>query len=301
MYRTDFCEINLLRKLIASEMEWPNVIINTTTKQEQRADIKGTLSIFSSMSGAGYYTAGNNTVRVNEDTFYISNEEQHYGIDINEYRNVETFNIHFSTHMLRQLIPSLVLKEETLLDNMVVDGASVNFYNRLYWKDSFFRNTVSTLKHYQSTGELNDMLTEELLANLLVHIYQQQVGWQKHSKEISAIKKATKKELLARLTVAIDYIHTNYNTLLSLDELAKVSCMSKYHFLRVFKEVCKTTPYQYIKTVRLDKAGQLLKTTKMPVEQIATVVGYEDISTFSRGFRQQFEYAPTSYRKLVQI
>ncbi|MEZ5015490.1 MAG: AraC family transcriptional regulator [Flavipsychrobacter sp.] len=300
MYRTDFCEINLLRELIASDMKWPNVIINATTRQEYRMDIKGTLSLFSSIKGEGYYCAGNNTVKVNEDTFYISNEEQCYGIDINESRNVETFNIHFSTHMLRSLLPTVLLKDEVLLDNPLKDAKETNFYNRLYWKDEFFRKTVAALQNYQARGELNDMLTEELLADLLTHLYSQQLGWRKGVSDLSVAKRSTKEEVLLRLTLATDYIHTYYAIPISLDKLAKVSCLSKYHFLRLFKEVYRTTPYQYIKSIRLDKAQQLLKGTNLPVAHISSSIGYEDISSFSRGFKEHYGYWPSSYRKLVQ-
>ncbi len=299
MYRKDFCEINQLKKMIASGMEWPHVIINTKTKQEQRADIKGTLSLFSSNKGEGYYTTGNSTLKVNEDTFIISNEEQHYGIDIHSPQVTETFNIHFSTKMLRHLYPVLTLKEEELLDQVDIEKGEVNFYNKLYWKDEVFRGTVKSIQYYQSIGELDDIMTEQLLSDLLSHLYQKQISTQKNINTASVVKKSTKEEILARLANATDYIHSHYQERILLDQLAIVACLSKYHFLRLFKQVYRMTPYQYISNIRLDKASQLLGTTHMNIGSIALQVGYDNISTFSRAFKRRYKTWPQIYRAMV--
>lgn len=300
MFRTDFCEINLLREMIASRKNWPNVVINTTTRAEYRTDIQGTLSIFSSNKGTGHYAADNCKVAVGSDTFFISNEDQCYSIDIQQTKAVETFNIHFSTQMLRKLQPALLLKHEQLLDGDEHISNEVNFYNKLYWKDDVFRSIVSLLQQKSADGELNDMMTDEILSSLLEHLHTEQLGFTRKANSLFAAKETTRSEVLNRLCMATDYIYEYYASNIALDDLAVIACLSKFHFLRLFKEVHKQTPYQYITRIRLSKAVQLLKASTLSINEIAWAVGYEDSSTFCRSFKRRHNYWPQSYRNLVQ-
>ena len=283
--------------MIATRNEWPNVIINTQTAQEHRGDIKGTLSIFSNLSGSARITADSTSKTLGEETFFISNEEQLYGIDIDN--SVETFNIHFSTSMLQSLVPAIICRHEQLLDSDSMSHIPFEFANQLYWKDEYFRQTIQLLKQQSEQGELNDMLTEETLSSLLEHLYLQQSRLNKNIDALSVNKYSTRAEIAKRLAVAIDYIHAHYALPLTLEQLAQIAFMSKFHFLRTFKQVYKTTPYQYIVYVRLDRAKQLLQETTMSVNHIATLVGYDDLSVFSRSFKRCYNYQPVVYRKLV--
>ncbi len=299
MYRKDFCEINLLKSMIAAEKSWPNVIINTTTAREYRDDIKGTLTIFSNIAGQAYYGADNQRERVGEDTYFISNEHQLYSIDIR--RQTETFNIHFSTAMLHELLPTLIQSTESLLDNVDTSATPpYHFYNRQYWKDHYFRKTVSILQSGYSSGRVDGLMTEELLAGLLQHILSVQNDSFKRIDTLPVVKKATRDEVQARLSKAVDYIYQQYHSAISLDELATVACMSKFHFLRMFKQVQGHTPYQFIAEVRLDKAQQLLSDSELTVTDIALLVGYEDVATFCRAFKRRNNRWPMSYRMANQ-
>lgn len=295
MYRTDFCEIGLLKRLIVSKRQWPNIIINTTTPSEYRDNIDGTLTIFSNISGEAYYGADNERKRVGDDTYFISNERQLYSIDISS--RVETFNIHFSTSMLGGMLSVIERGDEWLLDDPDRQSDKpCNFYNRRYWKDAFFRNTTALLKERHSLGILDSLQTEEILARLLQHMLFQHKGIVDSVKTLKITKAATRMELYSRLSLAVDYIHEQYAWAISLDELAAVACMSKFHFLRTFKQVFRLTPYQYITSIRLDKARLLLTSTHFSVAEISLLVGYEDSSTFCRAFKGKVGYWPLEYR-----
>jgi transcriptional regulator GlxA family with amidase domain len=67
--------------------------------------------------------------------------------------------------------------------------------------------------------------------------------------------------------------------------------------LRVFKSVFQLSPYQYLLKLRLEKAGELLKHTSIPVSIISIESGFQNITSFSRFFHQRYGYSPTEYRK----
>lgn len=95
----------------------------------------------------------------------------------------------------------------------------------------------------------------------------------------------------------IKYIMQNYQSKISVDFLAKLSNLSKYHFIRSFKQQNNETPYEFITRYRVNKAKQLLGSTTYSVEKIATQVGFNDVNTFIRAFSKLMGVTPHQYRK----
>ena len=83
-----------------------------------------------------------------------------------------------------------------------------------------------------------------------------------------------RREIHRRVSLATDYLHSNYRRQLDLDALAKADCLSKYHFLRLFTLVHGITPHQYLLRKRAKAALRLLQTTPLDVIEIASSVGF---------------------------
>jgi AraC-like DNA-binding protein len=82
----------------------------------------------------------------------------------------------------------------------------------------------------------------------------------------------------------------------TLAHLAAVAGLSRYHFLRTFKNVVGVTPHQWLLRTRLRDAAEQLRATNLPITQIALNVGFEDLSNFIRSFRAEFGVSPRRYR-----
>ena len=95
---------------------------------------------------------------------------------------------------------------------------------------------------------------------------------------------------------AIHYIESHYHEDLTLPQLAAEVNMSQYHFSRLFKKECGYSPYQYIMLIRMNQAMHLLKSTTLPVKQVAQAVGYHSQSTFSTAFSSCAGLSPTKFR-----
>ncbi len=91
---------------------------------------------------------------------------------------------------------------------------------------------------------------------------------------------------------AIEYIHQNFNENISLEKLAKVSKLSKYHFLKCFKEKTGLTPHRYIINLRLEFAVSLIK-QNLPLSQIAYRCGFSDQSHFIKTFKKVYGLTPS--------
>ncbi len=100
-----------------------------------------------------------------------------------------------------------------------------------------------------------------------------------------------------RIDIAIKLIHENYNDDLNLEQLSDASCLSKFHFLRVFKNITNLTPHQYITKLRMEKSYELLEKSNMSIEDICNEVGLGSIDWFRQLFKKTFGESPTSVRK----
>lgn len=99
-----------------------------------------------------------------------------------------------------------------------------------------------------------------------------------------------------RISATLRFIEANLSEQLSLAWLASMAKMSEFHFLRVFRQVTRVTPHQYILRARLREAALRLKTRAETVLEIALDAGFRDLSNFNHAFRAEFGVSPQIYR-----
>ncbi len=98
---------------------------------------------------------------------------------------------------------------------------------------------------------------------------------------------------------ALVYIEKNFMNPLSLDEVAHVNAMSRYHFSRIFKSKTGFTFKDYINAKRIQRAKYLMENEDMNITEAAFAVGYNDLSYFSRLFQKREGLPPSKYKNLV--
>ncbi|MFM9850759.1 MAG: helix-turn-helix domain-containing protein [Hyphomicrobiaceae bacterium] len=100
-----------------------------------------------------------------------------------------------------------------------------------------------------------------------------------------------------RVADVLKHIEAHASSPLELDMLASLVCMSKYHFLRVFRRAVGMTPYQYLLSIRMRRAAARIALTSESVASIAFDAGFGDLSTFNHRFRDLFGMNPVAYRR----
>jgi AraC-like DNA-binding protein len=103
-------------------------------------------------------------------------------------------------------------------------------------------------------------------------------------------------EVHERLCRARSFIDECYDLPLDLNEISRQACLSRYHFLRLFREAFATTPHQYLIKRRIEKAKELLRTRQLSVTDICFEVGFQSLGSFSSLFRRCVGHAPINYR-----
>ena len=93
-----------------------------------------------------------------------------------------------------------------------------------------------------------------------------------------------------------EFIERHYAKSLTVDMLAARCGLSAFHFIRAFRAVYGTTPHQYVRDRRLERAKELLVTTALPVTEICDQIGFQSLGSFSSLFRRLTGETPAEYR-----
>lgn len=104
-------------------------------------------------------------------------------------------------------------------------------------------------------------------------------------------------KLDSRIVNAMRYIQENLQEILTINLVAEVACLSTTQLKFLFKKQTGVTVNSYISKLRMEKAQALLRHTDFPVQLVGDMVGYPELSAFSRKFSQYFGFPPTYSKK----
>jgi AraC family transcriptional regulator len=95
----------------------------------------------------------------------------------------------------------------------------------------------------------------------------------------------------------VQYIDDNLTSKMRLVELASVAGVSRFHFVKLFRNTIGLTPMAYIERTRVRRAQQMLRRHELSIAEVASVLGFFDQSHFARCFRTWIGVGPGAYRR----
>ncbi len=305
--RHTFPDLQELKAAVAERrsqsLGWPTVILNVNARRVERPQIDGPLSLFMNRRGVSRCRVDGHEAHIHENTYFLSNAGQEYSLFVDD-EATETFNIHFGDTFVRDAVHSFTHSAKQALDNPFDSAHStitpIHFFEHRYRHDEEFTAITNNIYRIQHTPEPSTLLIEERLYGLLSYLVRQHHNEARVVERLSATKHATRHEAYKFLLRARDVMDTFFMDNLSLDDIAAAACMSKFHFLRWFKEAFGITPHQYIIQRRLAQAQHLLAHTTLPIADIVLMVGFESIGSFSTLFSAKTSISPREYRRCFQ-
>jgi len=102
-----------------------------------------------------------------------------------------------------------------------------------------------------------------------------------------------------RLIRAREFIDQCYNLPIDLDKISGEACLSRYHFLRLFRRAFNQTPHQYLIHRRIEAAKELLSSSGLRVTDVCFEVGFESLGSFSSLFHKHVGHPPITYRAII--
>ena len=185
----------------------------------------------------------------------------------------ETYWVHFTGCDVDALLDYYEMPKD---ENVFFTGISPDY-------EWLFRQMIQEL-------QLQRINYEDLLNMNLRHIFLMINRYLKEGNELNS-------EVLNEIERATHYFNENYNQTICIKEYAAARHMSDCWFNRIFKQVIKMTPMQYILSLRIKNAITLLDKTDYNISQVAAAVGYDNSLYFSRLFTKHIGISPTEYRK----
>ncbi len=120
----------------------------------------------------------------------------------------------------------------------------------------------------------------------------------KHQKEVPRqASSGTELTSQERIRTMASFIQRNFAEHITLTQIADAAHVSRSEAIRCFKKNLGVTPIQFLTEYRIEQAAQMLLTTQESIGSIASRCGFDDISYFTKQFRQIQNITPSKYRK----
>ncbi|MGO4548827.1 helix-turn-helix domain-containing protein [Paenibacillus sp. 2TAB23] len=215
---------------------------------------------------------------------------------------VNSNELHYGVSLTPSLYYYALIADISLLHSQSVDAAETKFItpimqNRLLLQNyigddskvsSCMLAIVNELEHREFGYELAIKSELYRLLTLLLRGHVATV--------LTQDEYAERMKNIERFAPVFRHIEQHYKEELSVDMLAAMANLSRYHFSRLFKELSGHTVTEYITTTRLGQADYLLRHSPLTVSEIAVATGFNDIYYFSRTFKKHKKVSPSSLR-----
>ncbi len=183
--------------------------------------------------------------------------------------------IHFSGDKSSEFIEYLNSQQDSFIINIGVNSRLVANFDIL-------------LESLQSSINLPAFIhAANMLAQILTHI-----------PLLRPLAKAQRMADKFDLELIHALMHSNLHQKLDLSSLAQSVNLSKFHFIKCYKELTNTTPINYFIHLKIERACHLLDISTKPIQEISFNLGYEDSYYFSRIFKKVMGISPNQYRKM---
>jgi transcriptional regulator GlxA family with amidase domain len=123
------------------------------------------------------------------------------------------------------------------------------------------------------------------------------IDWHQSGQQPFARLSSSRQSEDAVITRCQIWVASNYRQPAPVAAMTRLSGLSERSFVRRFQQATGLSPLQYVHSVRLEEAKQMLEASDLPIEAIAEEVGYEDSGFFARLFKRSVNLTPASYRK----
>ncbi|WP_316794388.1 AraC family transcriptional regulator [Pedobacter frigoris] len=275
-----------------------NEVISETTSRAYNSGITEKYLVSTISRGSGDFVIGKRDLKLFPEKFIVLNEGSAYSNKIESAEEVNICSILFDADFVCDYEYSSANENRVLLDNpqYYKNGKPV-FIEAIYALNEEVRTGIQQLKKATEMGLKDEVLLMEYFNGCLsayYDLYHAEVT--NRAKSLKSLNLSTRSEILRRLSIARDYMLSNYNKSICLYDVALAACLSVNHLLRTFKQAYHQSPHQFLTDVRLQQAKYYLKNTDYSVSEIVDIVGFECPSSFTRLFRSSFKITPGKFR-----
>jgi AraC-like DNA-binding protein len=278
-----------------------SVILNIHTQAAEYCLDASRLAVLSAWQGRQEVALDGRRLMVDDDT-WLAVPTTAAAVRIRSSHDVQALTILFRAGMPEEVLGTLLTDDDRLLeDGEVAVDVSLPFMPHVQPHDRSVTPVLLFIRRHCDMG-LNDPLWyEEQLAFLLERMLLRHRQVIARARCVPVRRAATQREILRRISLATDFIHSSFERPLMLRDMARAAFLSRHHFLRLFKHIHDVTPHEYLQRKRTMVAARLLRNSELAVEEIVKQVGFDSRSTLFRAMRRFHGVTPRECRQARDI
>ena len=279
-----------------------NALVSGTSRRFYAPDLRGALSIKAVLAGSVIWETDGRRFVVRENSYLVVNQDQPYTFTIDSATPSTTLSVFFQHGFVEEVHRALTLSDSTLLDSPgSTPPDSLIFRQRLEPEPSGVLAALRSLHAAQARGQISCTAREEAFIRIAHALVCEFPRAEEAASRLSAVRAATRKELLRRVLRGRDCLLSRMDEPVSIADAAGAACMSPYHFLRSFRTAFRVTPHQFLTMQRLARARTLLGGGKHTVTDICLDSGFQSVGSFSSLFRRHFGVSPQDMQRGLTV
>ncbi|TWJ04684.1 AraC-like DNA-binding protein [Mucilaginibacter frigoritolerans] len=276
-----------------------NCICSSKLTYKNITEVNNNFTLHVNFNGNENFVLNKKKLRLSPHTFLAINPGTLYSDIIDSGSPVQKLSISFGKGFMDDFKTSFLKKDSSFPDNY---GNSLPSHNLTFNETIFpllgdLKYNIEHLIVLIRSNCKDELLLNEFLYHILLNYYtllQKDMLFVEES--LKDLQFVTRNEIYRRLSLAKEYLYSNFDQKISIHELSKYSCMSATHLIRSFRQAYHTTPHQFLINIRLKHAEFLLKNTSYPINKIVNTVGLDSPSTFIKLFKIRHKITPLKYR-----
>jgi len=240
-------------------------------------------------TGVERYSIDNRVYKVKSNQYLLVNQNDGFDIELDSKEFTDGICIYPPENLINEVFEAKLRSSDELLNNDQSDSSRFNLTRMVSSLNStstgvYLNQYLPQIIHKHKQNVAIDF--SEFYMSLAECIVEDQLAIDGQLKNLKSTKKQTKEELYRRISLSKDHIHDNYKESLNIAELAELACLSKYHFLRSFKDLYAQTPYQYLLNIKLNKAKILLE-KGFSISTTGDLVGFSDPKNLRKALKKR--------------
>ncbi|MBP0905044.1 helix-turn-helix transcriptional regulator [Mariniflexile gromovii] len=265
---------NKLKNIVSdgglNSIKWPDIVIHTTVNKHSSNIPESSFSILSiNQEGVAHINLKNRKLKICNNTFMVLTPFQTFDYIIDYSLPIEILNVHLSIETYHGINAAFTKDHGKLLDFPfdIWDGDVLT--SHINFKPEAFTFLLNNYNNQQDD--------ETYIMNIVNHMIFLNRENLRLINNIQGTKSSTKIELFKRMFLAKDIIYSQFNDpQLNLEYLSREVYMSRFHFLRVFKQTFGITPYQMIRDIRINKIIEMISQKNKNINEISMNVGLRE-------------------------
>ncbi len=247
-------------------------------------------------AGCERYILDSNTHEVGEGQYLLVNKGQTFECNFKSKTPVDGFCIGLDDALISGIHKDLSQPDEALLDDPYNRPEPFTGFHQLVYSRG---NALSLYMRRLMTQVANDSRQTTTPYELFYEVGSALLKSHRDtSGRIAAIKASrpsTRKELFARLETAKQVLEQQFDQPVRMADVASSAALSEFHFYRSFKSVYGISPHQFLLKKKIERSAELIAKGNLTLTAIAYQVGFSDIHSFSKAFRQHLGSSPSKW------